>query len=129
MDEQGQEVDFAVRQFFRPTVLMFVALAVAFAGWSYGYKLSQYLHHPEINRASLTRAWVDQRNDSVSVQASHQVDPVESADLDLFAPSALNVARRSPDLVLESPTPVREAFLFSALIPFRAPPSHRSSLA
>jgi hypothetical protein len=126
---EDSKVDFALREFFRPYVLAFVALAIAFTGFSYGYKLSQYLHHHEVTRASLTRAWPDQRNDSISSTSHHQLRPVRLIGLDTVAPQALRVSRRSPSFILDAPAPVREAFLFSSLIPFRAPPSTNPSLA
>lgn len=129
MVENKLHVEFAVRQFFRPYVLLFLALAVAFAGWSYGYKLSQYLHQSEVTRASLTRAWPDQRNGSVSVISHYQLQPVKQVGLNRFATPALRTARRSPDLVLVSVAPVHEAFRFSSLLPFRAPPIANPSLA
>ena len=54
----------AVRQFFRPYVLAFLALAIAVGGNGYGYKLSQYFQHSEVSKASATRMWVDHRDDS-----------------------------------------------------------------
>lgn len=129
----GSEMDVAVRQFFRPYVLAFLSLAVVFGGSSYGYKLSQYFEHSEVTRASLNRAWVDHRNDSSAI-VSHgpeQVSPAKLLGLVLFSVAAvsLRVSRRTPDLVLDEPAPVREAFLFSSLIPFRAPPITNPSLA
>lgn len=123
--------EIAVRQFFRPQVLILFSLAVIWAGFIYGYKLSQYQHHPEVTRASLTRAWVDHRNDSIATVSHQQVRPAALLPLTLLTVTilALRVAHRTPDLILEQPAPAREAFLFSSLIPFRAPPSTRPSLA
>lgn len=129
------DVGVAFRQFFRPQVLALLALAVIWAGFVYGYKLSQYQQHPEVSRASLTRAWVDHRNDSLTVVSSElvrpQVRPSKSLGLALFSAAAptLRIAHRSPDLVFDEPAPVREACLFSSLIPFRAPPFTNPSLA
>ena len=126
------EVDIAVRQFFRPRVLILLSLAVMYAGFIYSYKLSQYQQHPELSRASLTRAWVDHRNDSIATVSHQRVTPAgpdRLLALAVIAIAALRIAPRSPDLVLEHPAPVREAFLFSSLIPFRAPPSTHPSLA
>lgn len=127
----ASEVDIAVRQFFRPYVLAFLALAVAFGGWSYGYKLSQYFQHSEVTRASLTRAWVDHRNDSIAVVSHEEVKPGKLIGLALVlvTVASLRVAHRVPDLILNEPAPAREAFLFSSLIPFRAPPITNPSLA
>ena len=131
MVKSTSDFEVAVRQFFRPNVLAFLALALVYAGFIYGYKLSQYLEHPEVTRASLTRAWVDHRNGSIAVVSHEQVRPAKLLGLALITTTALalRVAHRTPDLVLDEPAPAREAFLFSSLIPFRAPPSTNPSLA
>lgn len=124
--------EIAVRQFFRPQVLILLSLAAIWAGFIYGYKLSQYQQHPEVTRASLTRAWVDHRNDSIATGSHQPVRPATVLPLTLLTVTILAlrvVAHRTPDLILEEPAPAREAFLFSSLIPFRAPPSTRPSLA
>ena len=130
--KRATEMD-AMRQFFRPCVLAFFSLAVVYAGFSYGYKLSQYFQHSEVTRASLTRAWVDHRNDSIAIvpHGQEQVGPAKLLGLVLLSVAvvALRVSRRTPDLVLDQPAPAREAFLFSSLIPFRAPPITTPSLA
>ena len=123
------EVDVAVRQFFRPYVLTFIALAVAFGGSTYGYALCRYLSHSEVTRASLTRAWVDHR-DQAPVSVSHeQIPPLKLLRLAVVTTAVLRTAHRSPEVILDEPAPAREAFLFSSLIPFRAPPTTHSSLA
>ena len=68
---RGSKTDIAVRQFFRPYVLAFLALAIAVGANGYGYKLAQYFHHSEVSKASATRMWVDHRDDS-SVTVAHQ---------------------------------------------------------
>jgi hypothetical protein len=129
MVNRASELGVAMRQFFRPQVLTLLALAIVYAGFIYGYKLSQYQQHPEVTRASLTRAWVDHRNDSIAIVPQQQVRPAKLLALVLVTTAALRVARRTPELVLDKPAPAREAFLFSSLIPFRAPPSANPSLA
>lgn len=131
MAKSGSELDLAVRQFFQPYVLAFLALAVVFGGFSYGYKLSQYFQHSEVTRASLTRAWVDHRNGSLAIVSHDDAQAGKLLGLALIATTALalRVAHRTPDLVLDEAAPVREAYLFSSLIPFRAPPSTNPSLA
>ena len=119
----------AIRQLFRPYVLAFLALALAVGGWSYGYKLSQYLHHPEVSKASATRMWVDHRDDATRAPAQGQSQPRQipgSALVALFSPL---LPRLSRDHALTTPAPTRVAFILAALIPFRAPPSLHSSLA
>lgn len=126
--DSGSKVDVAVRQFFRPYVLRLFALAVIVGGWSYGYKLSQYLQHPEVSRASVTRILVEHRNDSVVVSSDQQVPPGKLQGMALLADAAPRVSHQFCDLVLSESAPAREAFTFSSLIPFRAPPTN-SSLA
>lgn len=126
---RGSEVDTAVRQFFRPYVLAFLSLAFLFGGFIYGYKLAQYLQHSELTRASLTRAYLDNRNDSAGVVSHAQAPEGKLLALALVAAATMRIAQRTPDLILEESAPAREAFLFSSLIPFRAPPITNPSLA
>ena len=131
MAKRASDFDVAVQQFLRPQVLILLTLAIIWAGFIYGYKLSQYRPHPEVTKASLARAWVDHRNDSINIVSHHQVRPAKLLPLALLTATvvALRVARRTPDLVVDQPAPAREAFLFSSLIPFRAPPSTNPSQA
>jgi hypothetical protein len=122
-------VGIALRQFFRPYVLAFVALAVAFGGFSYGYKLAQYLQHPEVTRATLTRAWLEDRSASVAVVSHAHADPGKLLGLALVAAALLRMAHRTPDIFFDEAAPAREAFYSSSLIPFRAPPISNPSLA
>jgi hypothetical protein len=119
----------AVRQFFQPRVLFLLSLAIIWAGFIYGYKLSQYQQHPEVTKASLARAWVDHRNDSIGSVPHQQIRPAKLLSLVLVTSAALRISHRAPDFVLDQPAPAREAFLFSSLIPFRAPPSTTPSQA
>ena len=119
----------AVRQFFQPYVLAFVALAIAVGGWGYGYKLSQYLQHPDVSRASVTRMWVDHRNGSVAIPAQRHTRPERISGLALFALSAPQLPRLSRDHVFTTPAPARVAFIISSHLPFRGPPSLNPSLA
>lgn len=135
VDRQGamagrtSDLEVAIRQFFRPRVLILLSLAFMWAGFIYGYKLSQYRHHPEFSKASLARAWVDHRNGSIAAVSHQQIRPAKLLALVRVTAAALRIAHRTPDLVLDERAPVREAFLFSSLIPFRAPPSTNPSLA
>lgn len=124
--DSGSEVPVAVRQFFRPYVLAFLSLAVIVGGWSYGYKLSQYLQHPEVSRASVTRILVEHRNDSVVVSSDHRIPPGKLQGLALLTDAAPRVSHHQRDLILSESAPAREAFIFSSLIPFRAPPINPS---
>jgi hypothetical protein len=122
-------VGVAVRQFFRPSVLALLALAVVFGGFSYGYKLAQYMQHSEVTRATLTRAWLEDRSASVAVVSHAQADPGKLLGLALVAAALLRMAHRTPDIFFDEAAPTREAFHSSSLIPFRAPPISNPSLA
>jgi hypothetical protein len=123
------DVRVAIRQFFQPYVLACLALAIAVGGWSYGYKLSQYLHHTEVSKASATRMWVDHRDNSFAVPAQHQVPPQRISGLALFALCAPQLPRLARDHVVTTPAPARVTIIISSHIPFRAPPASPSSLA
>ena len=123
------EVDVAVRQFLRPYVLVFLALAMAVGANGYGNKLAQYFQHSEVSKASATRMWVDHRDDS-SLTVSHQRQRSRQISaLELFLVFAPQVPRLSRDHALTTPAPARAAFVVSSHIPFRAPPAIQSSLA
>lgn len=122
-------VDVAVRQFFRPYVLVFLALALAVGCNGYGNKLAQYFQHSRVSKASATRMWVDHRDDS-SVTVAHQpTRPQRISAFELFLVFAPQVPRLSRDHALTTPAPARAAIVISSHIPFRAPPAIQSSLA
>jgi len=123
------KVDAAVREFFRPYVLAFLALAVAVGGGSYGYKLTQYLQHSEVLRASYSRVWVDHRDDSQISTPEHHVLPDNLLALELHVSPVPRDSRPTHELVIVESAPSNEAFIFSALIPLRAPPVTNPSLA
>ena len=127
--QDGCGIEPAVRQFFQPYVLAFVALAIAVGGWSYGYKLSQYFHHSGVSRVSYSRVWVDHRDNSIVVLSQHRVLPDKLLGLEQPTGPAPRDARPSHELVLVESTPSIEAYLFSALIPLRAPPTTHLLLA
>ncbi|MGA7242922.1 MAG: hypothetical protein WBX19_07055 [Terracidiphilus sp.] len=123
-------VNVAVRQFFRPYVLAFLALAIAVGGNGYGYKLAQYLQHSEASKASATRMWVDHRDDSSSATSQQHTRPQRVSAFELFVLSGQHqFPRLSRDHALTTPAPARAAFIISSHIPFRAPPALNSSLA
>jgi hypothetical protein len=114
----------AIRAFFRPGVLPFLALALTVGGWSYGYKLSLYLHHPTVGKASATRMWVDHRDDNSLLADSHQSslpDKFSSPLALVVAPPRLPQYSRDMDLAL--PVPSRTSLYYSTRTPLRAPPS------
>ncbi len=76
----------AVRQFFRPYVLAFLALAIAVGGNGYGYKLAQYFQHSEASKASATRMWVDHRDDSSITVRNSTHEPQRDLRFRAFRP-------------------------------------------
>ena len=62
----------AILQFLQPGVLPVLALALFVGGWSYGKKLSHYLHNTDVTKASTTRMWLDQRNDATIAPVAGQ---------------------------------------------------------
>jgi len=125
----GSKVNVAVRQFFRPYVLAFLALALVVGGNGYGHKLSHYFQHSDVSKASATRMWVDHRDDSSVTVSHHQTRPQRISAFELFLIFAPQVPRLSRDHTLTTPAPPRAAFVISSHIPFRAPPSTQSLLA
>lgn len=117
-----------LRPWLRPSLLAWLALALAVGGWGYGYKLSQYILHSGVTKASATRMWVDHR-DQLTVpshhSASHKVLPAAQAD----AVATLPHLRFRGELAVTVSTPAKRPFLCFALIPFRAPPVSTLSLA
>ncbi len=126
---RGSKMEVALRQFFRPYVLAFLALAIAVGGNGYGYKLAQYFHHTEVSKASATKMWVDHRDDS-SITVSHQQTlPQRISSFELFLVFAPQFPRLTRDHALTTPAPARAAIVISSHIPFRAPPSIQSFMA
>ena len=119
----------AVKQFFQPCVLAFFALAIAISANGYGYKLSQYLHHAQVSKASGTRMWVEHRDDSSSAVSKLHTKPQKIFGSAILAFSVPQLPRLSRDHVVITPAPTRLAFVISSHIPFRAPPVLRPSLA
>ena len=121
-------VKLAIRQFFRLDVLSFLALAIAVGGWGYGYKLSRYLDHSDVSRASATRMLAEHRDDGFKTLAHHdtRIDkPLESHHF--LAPiPRLPQFYFSRDLVVAPAAPVRKAHFVSPLGSFRAPPAPKS---
>ena len=125
------DVRLAIRQFFRPQVLSFLALAIAVGGWGYGYKLSRYLHSPDVSKASATRMLVEHRDDGFKTLPHHntRIDkPLESHHF-LASIPRLPQFYFSRDLVVAPAAPVRMSDCLSPLNSFRAPPTSKSFLA
>lgn len=112
----------AVLHFLEPGVLPVLALALIVGGWSYGYKLSHYLHNPGVTKASATRMWLDQRHASVAAPVPDHQLPQKFLTLALcvFAVPALPHVSRE-QIVAELPQSHAAEFV-SPLHPLRAPP-------
>ena len=118
----------ALRQFFRPGVLAYLILALTVGGWSYGYKLSQYLLHPDVSRASHTRMWVEHRDDSLKA-ASHSHRPHTLPISQTFDLSICQFPPLASELASSRPLQSRILTFVSPLHPLRAPPVSHSSMA
>jgi hypothetical protein len=116
----------AILQFFEPGVLPVLALALFVGGWSYGKKLSHYLHNTDVTKASTTRMWLDQRNDAtIAPVAQHQVQhKFLSPHLCVFAVPHLKHLSR--EQVIAEPAQSHTIEIVSPLHPLRAPPSSPS---
>ena len=119
----------AVRQFFRPCVLAFLALAVTVGGWGYGYKLSQYLLHSDVSKASHTRMWVDHRDDSFEAQTQRQHSPHKLENSQFSGVVFSQLPHFSHQSVCAAPLQSRILTFVSPLHPLRAPPISLVSLA
>jgi hypothetical protein len=113
----------AVRQFFRPHVLAFLALAVTVGGWCYGYKLSQYLPHSDITKASHTRVWAGQRDDSSKLQSHLQIDTHKLHNSSLAEIGFLRLPGTFRKPAFADPARPRILTFVSPLHPLRAPPT------
>jgi hypothetical protein len=122
-------VNSAVRQFFKPYVLAFVALAVLVGGCSYGYKLSQYFQHSEVSRVSYSRMWVDHRDSSAVAPLLQRVPRNQVLGAEPPLGTVPRDVRPAYEQVTVEASPALEAFIFSSLIPLRAPPSITLSLS
>ena len=125
------EVKLAIRQFFQPYVLSFLALAIAVGGWGYGYKLSRYLGHSDVSRASATRMLAEHRDDGFKTPSHHSAGTDKPLDSQVFLASIPRLPHFyfSRDLVVAPAAPVRISDRVSPLYSFRAPPASRSLLA
>jgi hypothetical protein len=65
-------LELAILQFLQPGVFPVLALALIVGGWSYGLKLSHYLHHTDVTKASTTRMWLDHRNEATAAPLAQQ---------------------------------------------------------
>lgn len=113
----------AILQLLEPGVLPVLAMALMVGGWSYGLKLSHYVQHSQVTKASTTRMWLDQRNEATAAPAAQ--GHVEHRFLTpqlwvLAAPQRLPHFLRQQ--IIAEPASVRINAFVSPLHPLRAPP-------
>ena len=112
----------AILQFLEPGVLPVLALALFVGGWSYGKKLSHYLHNSDVTKASTARMWLDHRNDATLAPVLHQgvQHKFLTPQLCIFAvPRLPNLSR---ERMAADFTPTHTVKLISPLLSLRAPP-------
>jgi len=113
----------AILQFLEPGVLPVVAMALIVGGWSYGLKLSHYVHHSKVTKASTTRMWLDQRNEATAAPV-----PQRQVEHKFVTPQlwALSVPQQQPKLlheeIIAEYASVRINAFVSPLHLLRAPP-------
>jgi hypothetical protein len=112
----------ATRQFFQPGVLSVLALALIVGGWSYGRKLSHYLHNPDLTKASTTRIWVDHRNDSIAVPVQHHQTPHKFLAPQFLVAAVPPLPHFSRQQIIVEPVQSHTTVFVSPLHPLRAPP-------
>ena len=115
-------VKLAILQFLEPGVLPVLALVLVVSGWSYGHKLSHYLHHTGLTKASTTRMWLDHRNDAATAPvAIHQVEH-KFLTPQLSIISTPELPHFSRQQLVAEPAAAHTTEFVSPLHPLRAPP-------
>jgi hypothetical protein len=118
----------AILQFLEPGVLPVLAMALIVGGWSYGLKLSHYVHHSKVTKASTTRMWLDQRNEATAAAPV----PQRQVEHKFVTPQlwVLSVPQQQPKLlheeIIAESASVRINAFVSPLHLLRAPPLSRS---
>jgi hypothetical protein len=112
----------AILQFLQPGVLPVLALALVVGGWSYGLKLSHYLHHTDVTKASTTRMWVDHRNDTSVAPDQHHQSPQKFLTLQLHVFAVPPLPSFSREGAIAESVPAYTVEFVSPLHPLRAPP-------
>ena len=113
----------AILQFLEPGVLPVLVMALIVGGWSYGLKLSHYVHHSKVTKASTTRMWLDQRNEATVAPV-----PQRQVEHKFVTPQlwALSVPQQQPKLlheeIIAEYASVRINAFVSPLHLLRAPP-------
>jgi hypothetical protein len=114
----------AILQFLEPGVLPVLAMALIVGGWSYGLKLSHYVHHSKVTKASTTRMWLDQRNEATAAAPV----PQRQVEHKFVTPQlwVLSVPQQQPKLlheeIIAEYASVRINAFVSPLHLLRAPP-------
>jgi hypothetical protein len=120
----------AFREIFRPYTLGLIGLAFSVAVCGLGHRLAAYLHHGSpINRATVTRFWLEPRNHSV--EAVHRIGGKNRfiSDSQPLPPSPVQARRAAVPIAATPPVEECRPASFRFLIPFRSPPPQRISLA
>lgn len=118
-----------LRQWARPWVLASLALALVVGAWGYGYKLSQYIQHSGVTKASATRMWVDHRDQGLAAVSPHHSAPHKVPAAQACAVSTFPHLNFYNEISVTASASAQRPFLYFALLPFRAPPASTPSLA
>lgn len=113
---------FAPFRFLQPGVLPVLAMALIVGGWSYGLKLSHYLHNPDLTKASTTRMWVDQRNDLITVSVQREQNHQEFLAPQLWIMAVPSLPHFGNGWPVAEPAQSHTTEFVSPLHPLRAPP-------
>jgi hypothetical protein len=106
------------------------ALALAVAVCGLGHRLANVLNRESpINRASVTRFWLEPRNNTVATIVRISSKTRFTSDSQPLPPSPLPSRRVDTHLTGGAPTRVCRPATFRFLIPFRSPPPDSFSLA
>jgi hypothetical protein len=116
----------ATRQLLQPSVLSVFALALIVGGWSYGRKLSHYLHNPNLTKASTTRMWVDHRNESIAAPVQHDPTPEKLVTPHFLVTAVPPLPDFSREQIIAEPVQSHTIVFVSPLHPLRAPPTFSS---
>ena len=115
----------AIAQLFRPGALSVVVMILVVGGWSYGLRLSHYLHleNPDVTKASTTRLWLDQRDQQVTAPVQHHEPAHGLINPILCGFDIPRVPHFSSEEVLAPSVQSHTETFVSPLHPLRAPPT------
>lgn len=119
----------SIRMVLSPCVLGLAAMTLAVVLWGFGYRLSQYRHHPSLpSRVTLAKLWVKPRSESLAVSPivkvrSHLASSSQALPVRCIASPGGSAATIFPN------AHVPEFETTSYLIPPRSPPTQRFLLS